>query len=75
MIVYLFIHHIHYMFRPVIAATIGRCYNYTQGAELGYFTDFPFIFLYVLIEMSLTRLYKCGKHNPVLQGDTKNWNF
>jgi len=49
MTVYLFIHHIHYMFRPVIVATIGWCFNYIQGAELRYFTKFPFIFLYVLM--------------------------
>ena len=49
MIVYLFFHHIRYMFRPVIAVTIGQCYNHIQGAELRYFTNFPFIFLYVLM--------------------------
>jgi hypothetical protein len=43
MIVYLFINYIH-MFWPVIAATIMWCYNYMQGAELRYLTNFPFYF-------------------------------
>jgi hypothetical protein len=49
MIVYLFIHHIHYIFRPVIAAAIVWCYSFMQEAELRYLTKFSFIFLYVLM--------------------------
>jgi hypothetical protein len=34
MIVYSFIRHFHFLFRPVIAAISGYCYSYTKRGKL-----------------------------------------